>query len=143
MKAIPQACLSGAHLVYSMLRVSDLEQSLDFYCGKLGMTLLRREEYPTGAFTLAFVGYGPSPASTIELTHNWDGRKYQHGTGFGHLAIGVDDLKASCDALAAVGVRILRAPGPMLHLAEESERHEHIAFIADPDGYRVELVQNR
>lgn len=133
--------IAGAKLLYSMIRVSDLERSLDFYCNKLGMTLQRTEEYPSGGFTLAFVGYGDTQEATIELTYNWDDRRYQHGTSFGHLAIGVADVQATSAALAAMGVPILREPGPMLHRPRHSNEAEHIAFVADPDGYRIELVQ--
>lgn len=131
---------ASARLVYPMLRVGDLAVSLDFYCGKLGMRLLRRDDYPTGRFTLAFVGYDGAPETTIELTHNWDERSYDHGSGFGHIAIGVDDVAASCAALAGAGVTVLRAPGPMLHVAQGKAQAETIAFLADPDGYRIELV---
>ena len=121
-----------------MIRVGDLERSLRFYCEVLGMQLLRRTDYPSGRFTLAFVGYGPEDASTVvELTHNWDTDHYELGTGFGHLALGVDDLYATCDELRARGAKIVREPGPMKHGGSE------IAFIEDPDGYRIELIQLR
>lgn len=125
-------------MLHTMLRVGDLERSLAFYCDVLGMRLLRRKEYPAGRFTLAFVGYGPEDANTvIELTHNWDTDRYDLGTGFGHVALGVDDVYAACDALRARGARIVREPGPMKHGGTE------IAFIEDPDGYRIELIQLR
>jgi lactoylglutathione lyase len=125
-------------MLHTMLRVGDLERSLGFYCDVLGMRLLRRKDYPDGRFTLAFVGYGPEDANTvIELTHNWDTDRYDLGTGFGHVALGVDDLYAACDALRARGARIVREPGPMKHGGSE------IAFIEDPDGYRIELIQLR
>jgi lactoylglutathione lyase len=125
-------------MLHTMIRVGDLERSLRFYCEVLGMQLLRRTEYPSGRFTLAFVGYGPEDANTVvELTHNWDTDHYELGTGFGHLALGVDDLYATCDLLRARGARIVREPGPMKHGGSE------IAFIEDPDGYRIELIQLR
>ena len=124
-------------LLHVMLRVRDLEKSLDFYCGKLGMKLLRRQDYPGGEFTLAFIGYGDeSETAVIELTHNW-GREepYSLGDGFGHVAIGVSDIYGLCERLAAEGVSIPRPPGPMKHGTTV------IAFIEDPDGYKVELIQ--
>jgi lactoylglutathione lyase len=125
-------------MLHTMLRVGDLERSLAFYGDVLGMTLLRRKDYPTGRFTLAFIGYGGEAEHTvIELTHNWDTRHYDLGTGFGHIALGVEDLYATCDALRAKGARITREPGPMKHGGSE------IAFIEDPDGYKIELIQLR
>ena len=125
-------------MLHTMIRVGDLERSLRFYCEVLGMRLLRRTDYPSGRFTLAFVGYGPEDANTVvELTHNWDTDHYELGTGFGHLALGVGDLYATCDALRARGATIVREPGPMKHGGSE------IAFIEDPDGYRIELIQLR
>ena len=125
-------------MLHTMIRVGDLDRSLGFYCEVLGMRLLRRKDYPSGRFTLAFVGYGPEDANTVvELTHNWDTDRYEIGTGFGHLALGVEDLYATCDALRARGARIVREPGPMKHGGSE------IAFIEDPDGYRIELIQLR
>jgi lactoylglutathione lyase len=125
-------------MLHTMIRVGDLERSLRFYCEVLGMQLLRRKDYPEGRFTLAFVGYGPEDTNTVvELTHNWDTDRYELGTGFGHLALGVEDLYATCDALRARGAKIVREPGPMKHGGSE------IAFIEDPDGYRIELIQLR
>jgi lactoylglutathione lyase len=125
-------------MLHTMIRVGDLERSLRFYCEVLGMQLLRRTDYPSGRFTLAFVGYGPEDANTVvELTHNWDTDHYELGTGFGHLALGVEDLYATCDTLRARGAKIVREPGPMKHGGSE------IAFIEDPDGYRIELIQLR
>ena len=125
-------------MLHTMIRVGDLERSLRFYCELLGMQLLRRKDYPGGRFTLAFVGYGAEDTDTVvELTHNWDTDHYELGTGFGHLALGVDDLYATCDALRARGARIVREPGPMQHGGSE------IAFLEDPDGYRIELIQLR
>jgi len=125
-------------MLHTMLRVGDLERSLAFYTGPLGMKLLRRRDFPGGRFTLAFVGYGDEAEHTvIELTHNWDTPHYDLGNGFGHLALGVGDLYATCDALRAKGTRITREPGPMKHGGSE------IAFIEDPDGYKIELIQLR
>ncbi len=131
--------MDGARLLHTMLRVRDLDRSLDFYTRLLGMKLLRRTDFPTGAFTLAFVGYGAETDSTvIELTHNWDqAEPYALGTGFGHLAIGVPDIHATCDALGREGVPIPRPPGPMKHGGSV------IAFIEDPDGYRIELIERK
>ena len=124
--------------LHTMLRVRDLDRSLDFYTRLLGMTLLSRKDYPSGRFTLAFVGYGEDRTTTptIELTHNWDqAEPYALGSGFGHLALGVADLHGVCDRLSREGVSIPRPPGPMKHGGAE------IAFIEDPDGYRIELIQ--
>jgi lactoylglutathione lyase len=122
-----------------MIRVLDLSKSLDFYTRLLGMSLLRKNDYPEGRFTLAFVGYGGEETNTVlELTHNWDQREpYAIGTGFGHLALGVADIYATCERLAAEGVKIPRPPGPMKHGSTV------IAFIEDPDGYKVELIERR
>jgi lactoylglutathione lyase len=123
-------------LLHTMIRVNDLDESLRFYCERLGMKLLRKQDYPGGRFTLAFVGYGDEAASSVvELTYNWDTHHYDMGTGFGHLAIGVSDIYKTCDELRAKGVKIVREPGPMKHGGTE------IAFIEDPNGYRVELIQ--
>jgi len=123
-------------LLHTMIRVHDLDDSLRFYCNVLGMHLLRRKDYPTGRFTLAFVGYGDEAHdAVIELTYNWDTHHYELGTGFGHIAIGVDDIYATCAELRTKGVKVVREPGPMKHGGS------HIAFIEDPDGYRIELIQ--
>ncbi len=126
-----------ARLLHTMIRVKDLDQSLHFYTDLLGMQLLRKRDYPTGKFTLAFVGYGEETASTvIELTHNWDqAEPYNLGSAFGHLAIGVPDVYKACEQLGAAGVKIPRPAGPMAHGGSV------IAFIEDPDGYRIELIQ--
>ena len=125
-------------LLHTMLRVRDLDRSLHFYCELLGMKLLRRKDYPGGAFTLAFVGYGDESATAVlELTHNWDGRDYELGTAFGHLAIGVDRIRELCDSLRAQGVKVVREPGPMQHGTTV------IAFLEDPDGYKIELIEER
>ena len=123
-------------LLHTMIRVHDLDDSLRFYCNALGMHLLRRKDYPSGRFTLAFVGYGDEVHDAmIELTYNWDTHHYELGTGFGHIAIGVDDIYATCSELRTKGVKVVREPGPMKHGGS------HIAFIEDPDGYRIELIQ--
>ena len=125
-------------LLHTMIRVNDLDESLRFYCDVLGMRLLRKQDYPSGRFTLAFVGYGQEDQTTvIELTYNWDTHAYDLGTGFGHLAIGVPDIYGTCDGLRAKGAKIVREPGPMKHGGSE------IAFIEDPNGYRIELIQTR
>ncbi len=123
-------------LLHTMIRVNDLDESLRFYCERLGMQLLRKKDYPSGRFTLAFVGYGDEAShSVIELTYNWDTHRYDLGNAFGHLAIGVADIHKTCEDLRAKGVQIVREPGPMKHGGSE------IAFIADPNGYRIELIQ--
>ena len=123
-------------LLHTMLRVGDLDRSLTFYTEVLGMRLLRRKDYPDGRFTLAFVGYGDeSNTAVLELTHNWDTSSYEIGTGYGHIALGVDDIHATCEAMAAKGGRVVRPPGAMKHGTTV------IAFVEDPDGYKVELIQ--
>jgi lactoylglutathione lyase len=126
-------------MLHTMLRVLDLEKSLDFYVGKLGMTLLRRTDYPTGEFTLAFVGYGDEKNNTvIELTHNWGQKEpYTIGSGFGHIALSVPDIYGVCKTLEESGVKIPRPPGPMKHGGSV------IAFIEDPDGYKIELIERK
>ena len=130
---------STGQLLHTMIRVFDLEKSIDFYTNKLGMKLLRRKDYPSGEFTLVFVGYGEEDSNTvIELTHNWGQKEpYQIGTAFGHLAVGVPDIYATCEQLAAEGVKIPRPPGPMKHGGSV------IAFIEDPDGYKIELIERK
>jgi lactoylglutathione lyase len=119
-----------------MLRVGNLDESLRFYCDALGMQLLRRQDYPAGEFTLAFVGYGSEADSTvIELTHNWQTASYELGSAYGHIAIGVDDIYAVCEKLRKSGVKIVREPGPMKHGTTI------LAFIEDPNGYRIELIE--
>jgi lactoylglutathione lyase len=123
-------------MLHTMIRVNDLEKSLAFYTGPLGMKLLRKNDFPGGRFTLAFVGYGEEAGNTvIELTHNWDTDSYDIGNGFGHIALGVDDVYATCDRLRAEGVKVVREPGPMKH------GNTVIAFIEDPSGYRIELIE--
>jgi lactoylglutathione lyase len=127
---------SRFRMLHTMIRVRDLNKSLDFYTRLLGMSLIRQKDYPSGRFTLAFVGYGDEASNAvIELTHNWDqAEPYTIGSGFGHLAIGVPDIYGTCDRLAKEGVKIPRPPGPMKHGGSE------IAFVEDPDGYKIELI---
>ncbi len=121
--------------LHTMIRVNNLDESIKFYCDVLGMKLLRKREYPSGKFTLAFVGYGDEADNTVvELTYNWDTHHYDLGSAFGHLALGVDDIYKTCDELRAQGAKIVREPGPMAH------GNTHIAFIEDPNGYKIELV---
>ena len=123
-------------LLHTMLRVGDLERSIAFYTEVLGMRLLRRKDYPGGRFTLAFVGYGDeSDTAVLELTHNWDTSSYEIGSGYGHIAIGVDNIVAVCDQMRAKGGRVVREPGPMKNGTTV------IAFVEDPDGYKVELIE--
>ncbi len=123
-------------ILHTMLRVGDLERSIRFYCDVLGMKLLRRKDFPGGEFTLAFVGYGDeSGGAVIELTYNWGRNRYEIGDGFGHVAIGVSDIHAACERARAAGARITREPGPMKHGTTV------IAFLEDPDGYEIELIQ--
>lgn len=124
-------------LLHTMIRVRDLEKSIDFYTRLLGMKLLRRTDYEGGRFTLAFVGYGDEASNAvIELTYNWDQQEpYDIGTGYGHMAIGVPDIYGTCQRLESEGVKIPRPPGPMKH------GRTVIAFVEDPDGYKVELIE--
>ena len=127
---------SSMRLLHTMLRVGDLERSLAFYTEVLGMRLLRRKDYPGGRYTLAFVGYGEESDHTVlELTHNWDTSHYEIGTGYGHIALGVDDIVTTCEAIRAKGGRVVREPGPKQHGTTV------IAFAEDPDGYKVELIE--
>jgi lactoylglutathione lyase len=119
-----------------MLRVGDLQRSLDFYTGVLGMRLLRKKDYPEGKFTLAFVGYGSEEETAVlELTHNWDTKAYELGSGYGHVAIEVEDAYQACAAVKARGGKVTREAGPMKHGATV------IAFVEDPDGYKIEFIQ--
>ncbi len=123
--------------LHTMLRVSNLEASLAFYCEVLGMRCLRRKDYPEGRFTLAFVGYGEeSDTTVVELTHNWDTDHYEIGDAFGHLAIGVDDVYSSCEAIRQAGGKVVREAGPMKHGSTI------LAFVEDPDGYKIELLSS-
>lgn len=123
-------------MLHTMLRVGNLEESLKFYCNILGMKLLRQKDYPDGKFTLAFVGYGEESDHTVlELTHNWGVEQYNLGDAYGHIALGVDDIYATCDEIKAKGGKVTREPGPMKHGSTV------IAFVEDPNGYKVELIQ--
>jgi len=126
-------------LLHTMIRVLDLDKSIDFYTRHLGMKVLRRTDYPEGKFTNVFVGYGDEATSTVlELTHNWDqDLPYDLGSAFGHLAVAVPDIYAACEAMEQEGVKIARKPGPMKHGTTV------IAFIEDPDGYKIELIERK
>lgn len=125
-------------LLHTMLRVGNLEKSLGFYCDVLGMQLLRRNDYPSGRFTLAFVGYGDEAShSVIELTHNWDTPSYDIGNGFGHLAIEVENAAQACEQVKQRGGKVVREAGPMKHGSTV------IAFVEDPDGYKIEFIERR
>ena len=125
-------------ILHTMLRVGDLERSLTFYRDVLGMQLLSRKDYPEGKFTLAFVGYGKNPEhAEIELTHNWGVESYEPGTAFGHVALGVDDIYGTCERIRAAGGKITREAGPMKHGTTV------IAFVQDPDGYKIELIEEK
>ena len=127
-------------ILYTMVRVRDLDRSLQFYCEALGMQEMRRETFSDAKFTLVFVGYANSNA-LIELTFNWGENAYSHGTGYGHIALEVHDTAQVCRQLSEQGVEIVRAPGPMKMAPDETAEREIIAFIKDPDGYRIELIQ--
>jgi lactoylglutathione lyase len=122
-------------ILHTMLRVGNLEKSLQFYTDILGMQLLRQKDYPEGRFTLAFVGYGDEASnSVLELTHNWDTDRYNPGEGYGHIAIEVDDVYAACEHIKSKGGEVVREAGPMKH------GNSILAFVRDPDGYMVELL---
>ncbi len=122
-------------MLHTMLRVGNLPRSLNFYTTILGMTLLRQEDYPEGKFTLAFVGYGEESSHTvIELTYNYGVETYDVGSAFGHIALGCEDVYATCEKIRAAGGKIVREAGPMKHGTTI------IAFVEDPDGYKVELI---
>jgi lactoylglutathione lyase len=121
-----------------MLRVGDLDRALNFYVDVLGMRELRRKDYPGGRFTNLFVGYGDeTSAAVLELTHNWDTRAYDPGTGYGHVAIEVDDAYQACEEVKKRGGKVTREAGPMKHGTTI------IAFVEDPDGYKIELIQKK
>lgn len=125
-------------LLHTMLRTGDIDRSIDFYTQVLGMRLLRRKDYPEGKFTLAFIGYGEESDNTvIELTFNWGVDKYELGNAYGHIAIEVDDVYAACEAIRQKGGKIIREAGPM------NAGTTIIAFVADPDGYYIELIGKR
>lgn len=123
-------------MLHTMLRVGNLDESLKFYCDVLGMKLLRQKEYPDGKFTLAFVGYGEeSDHTVIELTYNWGVEHYELGNAYGHIALGVEDIYKTCDEIKNRGGKVVREPGPMKHGTTV------IAFVEDPNGYKIELIQ--
>jgi lactoylglutathione lyase len=123
-------------ILHTMIRVGDLQRSIGFYTDVLGMTLLRQRDYPDGKFTLAFLGYGPeSEQAAIELTYNYGVESYELGNAFGHIAVEVDDARAACDAIRERGGKVVREAGPMKHGSTI------IAFVQDPDGYKIELIQ--
>ena len=123
-------------ILHTMIRVGNLDRSIDFYTNVLGMQLLRKKDYPDGKFTLAFIGYGPESEQTaIELTYNWDTDSYDLGNGFGHIALAVDDAAAACETIRQRGGKVVREAGPMKHGSTV------IAFIEDPDGYKIELIE--
>lgn len=125
-------------LLHTMLRVGDLDRSIAFYTDVLGMILLRRNDYPQGEFTLAFLGYqNEKDGAVLELTHNWGVEEYQLGEGYGHIAIEVEDAGQTCDLVRQKGGRVLREAGPMKHGTTV------IAFIADPDGYKIEFIEHK
>ena len=125
-------------LLHTMLRVNDLDESLRFYCDVLGMRLLRRKDYPSGRFTLAFVGYGPEDEQAVlEFTHNWDTDRYELGTAYGHVALGVEVIGEAVERMRVKGAKVVREPGPMKHGGSV------IAFLEDPNGYRIELIELR
>ena len=131
--------MTGFRMLHTMIRVLDLDKSIEFYTQHLGMKVLRRTDYPDGKFTLAFIGYGDEANNTvIELTYNWDQKEpYNLGNAFGHIAIGVPDIYKTCSELEKSGVKIPRPPGPMKH------GKTVIAFIEDPDGYKIELIERK
>jgi len=125
-------------LLHTMLRVTDMERSIDFYTNIFGMELLRKKEFPEGKFTLAFLGYGSEEENTVlELTHNWETDSYDLGNAYGHIAIGVDDAYMACDEISAKGGDVVRPAGPMKGTTTV------IAFVKDPDGYMIELIEGK
>lgn len=125
-------------ILHTMIRTGNLERSIEFYTNVLGMSLLRRHDYPEGKFTLAFVGYGEEiNQSVIELTYNWGVDSYELGAAFGHIAIEVEDAKATCEQVRVKGGTVIREAGPMKHGTTV------IAFLSDPDGYKIELIEKR
>jgi lactoylglutathione lyase len=123
-------------LLHTMMRVGDLDRSIKFYTEALGMELLRQHDYPGGRFTLAFLGYGDeSEHAVVELTHNWDTSSYDLGEGYGHIAIGTDDIEGACNRVREQGGMVTREPGPMKHGSTV------IAFVKDPDGYTIEFIE--
>ncbi|WPC73282.1 lactoylglutathione lyase [Vibrio porteresiae] len=129
--------MSNSRILHTMLRVGNLDTSIAFYTDIMGMKLLRKSENTEYKYTLAFVGYSDeSEGAVIELTYNWGVESYDLGNAFGHIAIGVDDIYTTCDAIKAAGGNVTREPGPV------KGGTTHIAFVEDPDGYKIELIQN-
>jgi len=123
-------------MLHTMIRVADLEASKKFYTEALGMKVLREKEFPDGKFTLCFIGYGDEASHTvIELTYNWDRSSYALGDAFGHVALGTSDIKGACDKVRSLGYKVVREPGPMKHGTTV------IAFVLDPTGYKIELIE--
>jgi len=123
-------------ILHSMIRINNLEESIQFYTEVLGMNLLREKEYPEGKFSLAFLGYGKETEETVvELTYNWDKSNYEHGDAFGHIAIEVDDIYKACEEIKNKGAKVIREPGPMMG------SKLLLAFIEDPNGYKIELIE--
>jgi lactoylglutathione lyase len=129
--------MSEPRMLHTMIRIRDLDRSVGFYTGPLGMKELRRNEVPGGRYTLAFVGYGDEKSqAVVELTYNWDQEQpYDIGSGFGHLAVGLPDIKAACESVRAAGGKVTREPGPVKFGTTV------IAFVEDPDGYKIELIE--
>jgi len=125
-------------ILHTMIRVTDLDKSIDFYTNVFGMSLLRKKDFPDGKFTLAFVGYGSEDENAvIELTHNWETDQYDMGNAFGHIAISVDDAYKACEQITGKGGNVVRPAGPMKHGGAV------IAFVKDPDGYMIELIEGK
>lgn len=130
--------MSNGRVLHTMLRVGDLDRSIEFYTNVMGMKLLRKNENSEYKYTLAFVGFGDeSQGSVIELTYNWGTTEYEMGNAFGHIAIGVDDIYTTCDAIKNAGGNVTREPGPVKGGTTQ------IAFVKDPDNYMIELIQNK
>jgi len=130
-----------SEILYSMIRVTDLERSVSFYQEVLGMKEIRRETFSEGRFTLVFMGYENSAKVTLELTYNWDEAEYLHGSGYGHLALGIEHLDLFFEQLDQTNITVIRQPGPMSFAEDKTGHRENIAFILDPDGYKIELIQ--
>lgn len=130
--------MSNNRILHTMLRVGDLDRSIEFYTQIMGMKLLRQSENSEYKYTLAFLGYGDeSTGAVIELTYNWGVADYEMGNAYGHIAIGVDNIYSTCEAIKAAGGNVTREPGPV------KGGSTHIAFVKDPDGYMIELIQNK